>query len=292
MAGGDEVQRTAERRSSRSLERTRGRRGRGPAVQADRREKCRLGATRRAGPGSVLGVWVVRHALPDREASGPPLPALPEHRERPERPLLRAQSTGAASGPVFLGRCCAARPLLPEEGHALPLQRAPAVRGRGHLRRTGPVQEGAPADQLTGTRCSRSGPWPSTPSRSCGRVGEPARDRRRRDLGHLPARLRAGDPMRESPRSILLERPRPHAAADLLREAPATTGRHGLRRAEERDAHARRQRRPGRGRHDSRRDRRHRLEDQAEPGRGAGRRRHVAAARHHHPFGHHRQPGQ
>jgi predicted outer membrane repeat protein len=67
--------------------------------------------------------------------------------------------------------------------------------------------------------------------------------------------------------------PRSHAAPGLLREAPAAAGRHGLRRAPQPDADPRRQRRPGRGRDDARRDHRHRLEGPAEPRGGAGRRR-------------------
>ena len=101
-----------------------------------------------------------------------------------------------------------------------------------------------------------------------------------------------GDPMRESPRPGAPGRTRPHAAADVLREAAAASGRDRVRRAPERDADSRRQRRAGRRRRDARRDRGHRLHDQAEPGRGAGRRGHVAASRHDRPLGPHRQPGQ
>ena len=69
-----------------------------------------------------------------------------------------------------------------------------------------------------------------------------------------------GDPLRESARPMLLDGAWPHAAADVLREAAAATGRHRIRGAPQRDSHARGQRRSRRGGHDQGRDQGGRLQ--------------------------------
>ena len=112
------------------------------------------------------------------------------------------------------------------------------------------------------------------PRPSCAPPG-PTRSRTRIDLGADIA-LRdchLGDPIRESPYPLRARRPRPHHPADLLREAAAAPGRHRLARHPRRDADPRRLRRAGSGPHLARRDPAVGLRDQAEPLRGARRRR-------------------
>ena len=101
-----------------------------------------------------------------------------------------------------------------------------------------------------------------------------------------------GDPMRESARPVLLDGHGHTLRQTCFEKRLLRQDGTGLRRAQERDAHTRRQRRAGRGCGDARRDRRHRLQGPAEPCGGAGRRHHVPAPRHDHPLGHHRQPRQ
>ena len=76
----------------------------------------------------------------------PPLPALPEQRERPRGRLLRARRAAlrAAGAPRSLP---AARSHLPARDHGLRLHRAAAVRGRWRLRGKRRLPSGPPAYQ-------------------------------------------------------------------------------------------------------------------------------------------------
>ena len=194
--------------------------------------------------------------------------------------------------PAFLGGCRRSERFYYRSVGGYPLRRAPQVPDPLGLRRRRRVRARRAAGRPR-LHALHLGPDRGRHRAGAARgVGEPADAPHRHHARHRPARLRDRRSDARVVRPGRGRRPRPHAAPGLLREAPAAPGRDGLRRAAQRDADPRRQRRPGRGGDDARRDHGHRLEGPAEPRRGAGRRDHVAAPGDDHPLGHHRQPRQ
>ncbi len=131
---------------------------------------CRLGGTRGAGPGSVLGVWVVHtRCATAKGVVGRYQRCLNSERGRKRRCYARIDKRCVR--PVFLGRCWLRDRFFRRQVDGLWLHRAAAVRGRGPLRGTRHVPQGRPADQSHATPCTPRAPSRSTPSRSCGRPG-------------------------------------------------------------------------------------------------------------------------
>ena len=190
-------------------------------------KSCRLGGTRDAGPGTVLGVWVVR----TRCRAGKRLVrhyqrCLNSEAGRNRRCYSRIDKRCVR--PVFLGRCWLRDRFFRRQVRGLPLYRAAVVRGPGPLRGTRDVQQRQAADQSQLHAPQREARLGGHGVRAAGGVGQPARHRDRRDRRHLPARLRGGGPDARVEAPGPAGRAWPHAAADVLREAPAPAGRHGL----------------------------------------------------------------
>ena len=253
---------------------------------------CRLGTTRSAGPGSVLGVWVV--GTPCRTGTR----VVRRYQrclnsERGRKGGCYGRADRRCVRPVFLGRCwlhdrfyrrtvmgyrCTERRLYEVDG--VYEGRVICRKGRRRISHSYTLLGKAPV--AVDTESELRAAWGNPRVTAIDVTGR-----------HLPARVRAAATRCASRRArcswtaMATRCGRPASRSGCcartgpgfveLRNVTLTRGGSDG---------------PGGAVDDARRDHRHRLQDQAEPGRGAGRRDHVAAPRHDRPLGHHRQPGQ
>ena len=251
--------------------------------------QCRLGKTRSAGPGSVLGVWVVGTRC--------------RRRTRVVRRYQRCLNSAAGRKgrcyrrvdmrcvrPIFLGRCwmrdrffrrrvgryrCTERRAYEVrglyEGRVLCRYRTDRISHRYTLLPEGPV--------AVNTESELRAAW-SNPRVTAIDV----------TANIFLRACELGDPLRESARPVLLDGHGHTLRQTCFEKRLLRSDGTGFVELQQRDAHARRQRRAGRRRDHQGRDHAGRLQGAREPRRGAGRRDHVPAPGDDRPLDHHRKP--